>query len=145
MSQTYSCPTFEFLFPDGWEVAESQSREGLTVNLQSPYSMFVFVNCYNREMKPEALADQALKTMAEEYDELDSVPISESIAGRPAVGHDVNFFSLDLTNTCWIRTFNSGRHSILIFAQANDLDLQQSELAFRGICASLKLNTDRAG
>ena len=29
----------------------------------------------------------------------------ETLAGMPAVGYDVDFFALDLTNTCWIRSF----------------------------------------
>ena len=37
----------------------------------------------------------------------------DSVAGQPAVGHDVRFFSLDLTNTCWIRSFYGGRGTVL--------------------------------
>ena len=140
MSLSYHNKLFEFLYPDGWALDEARTGEGFTVSLQSPYSMFVLVSYYDAVLDPKKLADQALETMTEEYDELDSVPISVSIAKLPAVGHDVNFFSLDLTNTCWIRAFISGSHSVLIFAQTSDLDLERGELAFRGICASLKFS-----
>lgn len=145
MSQLYKNATLEFLYPDGWRLDESQSEEGTTASLQSPYSMFVLVSCYDGKNKASELADQALQTMAEEYEELDSEVIRESIGSKPAVGHDVNFFSLDLTNTCWIRAFPAGDETVLIFAQTSDLDLERGALAFRAICASLKLGNAAAG
>lgn len=141
MNHTYQNPTIEFLYPEGWSVDESRTADGLTVSLQSPYSMFVFLNYYDDAMESQELADQALETMEQEYAELDADPISESIGGLPAVGYDVNFFSLDLTNSCWIRAISASDRTILIFAQTNDLDLEQGESAFRSICASLKIRT----
>ena len=70
---------------------------------------------------------------------MDSDPVAEKIADQAAVGHDVSFFSLDLTNTCWIRAFSAGDHSVLMFAQTSDMDLERGEQAFRGICTSLKI------
>ena len=31
-----------------------------------------------------------------------------------AVGHDINFFSLDLTNTCWTRSLYGDRGTLLV-------------------------------
>jgi hypothetical protein len=144
MSNAYHNAAIQFLYPENWELAESRNRDGLTLNLQSPYSMFLFLTYYDRAVDPSELADEALQTMSEEYPELDSDAVVQRIADQPAVGHDVSFFSLDLTNTCWIRAFSDGEHSVLIFAQTSDLDLERAELAFRGVCASLKLETTRA-
>jgi hypothetical protein len=85
------------------------------------------------------VADEALEAMRGEYPGLDLSPVSETIAGRPAVGFDVNFFSLDLTNTCWIRAFSSAGRTVLIFAQTNDLELEQGERGFRAVCESIDL------
>ena len=143
MSNSYHSAAIHFLYPDTWELNESRNRDGLTVNLQSPFSMFLFLNYYDRAVDPAELADEALRTMAEEYPELDSDPVAETIAGQPTVGHDVSFFSLDLTNTCWIRALSVGDHSVLIFAQTDDLDLDPAEQAFRGICSSLKIGPQK--
>ena len=144
MSNAYHSAAIHFVYPDNWELNEMRTRDGMAVNLQSPYSMFLFVNFYDKALPPEELVDEALQTMAQEYPELDSNAVAEMIADQPAVGHDVSFFSLDLTNTCWIRAFSSGEHAVLIFAQTNDLDLEQGEMAFRCICTSLKLSTTDA-
>lgn len=145
MGVAYRNQHLQFIYPDGWEVDETESSDGVTASVQSPASMFVFITSYGRPLAPAELADQALLTMREEYPDLDSTPTSETIAGQPAVGHDVNFFSMDLTNTCWIRAFSAGGRTVLIFAQTNDLELQASERAFRAICASLELNDGSAG
>jgi hypothetical protein len=137
----YQNAALEFLYPESWQLDESRTEDGLTISLQSPYSMFVFVNCYENPLEVQDVADQALETMLQEYAELDSEPVQEKIGELPAVGYDVNFFSLDLTNTCWIRAFSAGQRTVLIFAQTSDLDLDQAEMAFRGICASLKPGT----
>ena len=145
MSHAYHNTPIQFLYPENWQLNESRNRDGLTVSLQSSYSMFLFLNYYDRAVAPAELANEALQTMADEYPELDANPVAETIADQSAVGHDVSFFSLDLTNTCWIRAFSAGEHAVLIFAQTSDLDLERAEQAFRGVCASLKLDTTRAG
>ena len=139
MSTDYHNSEIRFTYPDGWEVVENSSENGVTVNLQSPGSMFLFLTLYDKEFEPEELANQALDAMREEYPELDSCPISETIADQPAIGHDVNFISLDLTNTCWIRAFSSIQRTVLIFAQTNDMELEADEQVFQSICASLRL------
>jgi hypothetical protein len=107
--------------------------------------MFLFVTIYDKPLPPEELVEQAVATMSEEYRDLDSSPVREFIADCPAVGRDINFFSLDLTNTCWVRAFSAGRRTVLIFAQTSDLDLESSEPAFQELCSTLELTGDRAG
>ena len=139
MNVVYDNSALRFAYPDDWELVETPSDDGLTISLQSPGSMFIFVTLYDRQVPPQRLADEALAAMREEYPDLDACPVSQTIADWPAIGHDVNFFSLDLTNTCWIRAFVSGRRSVLVFAQTNDLDLDGGDQFFRAICESMEL------
>jgi hypothetical protein len=137
--QVFEGNAFQFHYPEGWTLEQALTPEGLSITVQSPYSMFVLLNFYEKPVSPRELADEALASMSEEYPELDSERVSERLAAEPATGYDVSFFSLDLTNTCWIRAFSFDSHALLVFAQTSDLDLDRAELAFRGICASLKL------
>lgn len=145
MSLVYRNSHIRFSYPEGWQLDESRAEDGMTVNLQSPSSMFMFLTLTDSSMPPEDLAEQALATMREEYPELESSVVCETIAHVPAVGHDINFFSLDLTNSCWIRAFSSQRHTILIFAQASDLELELGESAFQALCGSIELANDAPG
>jgi hypothetical protein len=64
------------------------------------------------------------------------------VAGQPACGHDIRFFSFDLTNTCWTRSFYCGAGTVLLLWQANDLELERIEPVLKAIIASLKVADD---
>jgi len=66
----------------------------------------------------------------------------DNLAGQPAIGHDIRFISLDLTNTCWTRTFYSSEGTVLVLCQANDLELEQHEPVLRAICESLEVDQE---
>ena len=49
------------------------------------------------------------------------LPALELIGGQRAVGHDIEFLSLDMINSAAIRCFRTPRRTILIFGQWSDL------------------------
>ena len=130
MSQLYRNDSIKFRYPEGWELEEHEIEGGQTVSLQSPGSMFMLVSVYETDPSCQMIADQALDALRDEYPELESTPVSDIITQSPVVGYDVGFVALDFTNTCWIRAFMSQEQTILIFAQTNDMDLQDGHVAF---------------
>lgn len=85
------------------------------------------------------VADEALAALREDYPELDADPARETIAGQPAVGHNISFVSLDFINTCWTRAFRLPNRTVLILSQANDRELPQAQLVLRAISKSLAI------
>ena len=85
------------------------------------------------------MLDTALSALREDYPDLETEEAVEQIAGYRARGYDVQFFSLDLSNSCWIRSFRTPQQTVLILAQANDLELAETEPVLRAIRASLQL------
>ena len=71
-----------------------------------------------------------------------TIPQVDTLAGQMAVGHDIQFFSLDLTNTCWTRSIDSAAGVVLVLCQTNDLELEQYEPVLRAICASLTVEEE---
>jgi len=63
----------------------------------------------------------------------------DSVAGQPAVGHDIQFFSLDLTNTCCLRSFTCRAGTILLLWQFTDLDAEQLDPVLKAIVASWRV------
>jgi|ERR1043165_500374 hypothetical protein len=128
-----------FQYPENWELTQEESETGWTVSVQSPDTAF-FLLTYDRDM-PELgeMAEAALEALREEYPELEADETVESLAGQPAMGHNIRFFSLDLTNTCCTRCFYSESATILVMWQANDLELDRMEMVLRAICASLRV------
>jgi hypothetical protein len=131
-----------FQYPDNWKLEREDSDTGWTVSLQSPGTAFVMV-CLREDLpSTDELAEAALDALREEYPELEADDRTESIAGQPAVGHDIRFFSLDLTNTCWTRSFYTPGGTVLVMCQTSDLDLEKNEPVLRAICASLEVEDE---
>jgi hypothetical protein len=131
-----------FRYPENWTLEREDSETGWTVSLQSPGTAFMMV-CLREDMPSnDQLAEAALETLREDYPELEAEDCVESVAGQPAVGHDIRFFSLDLTNTCWTRSFYTDQGTVLLLCQTNDLELEESEPVLRAICASLEVDDE---
>jgi len=132
----------QFLYPENWELQREDSEGGWTISLQSPETAFLVVSLDTGMPEIESMANAALDVLKEEYENLDAEECVESVAGQPAFGHDIRFFSLDLTNTCWIRSFYSSLGTVLVMWQINDFELTKHEKVLRAICASIKIEQD---
>ncbi len=106
--------------------------------MQSPETAFLIVTFDADAPDIARMADSALDSLRAEYPGLEAEPKVESIAGQPAVGHDVRFFSFDLTNTAGIRAFRAEDGTVLVLWQFNDLEQDRSEPVLKAICASIQ-------
>jgi hypothetical protein len=129
-----------FEYPLDWELDVGEDGGGrLTVNLQAPNGLdFAFVQIDDDQAEPGELADEALEAMRAEYPALDAIPARETIAGREAVGYDIDFFSLDVPNMCGIRSFRTSKRTILIFVQWSELLEDAAGEAFRILRRSIE-------
>lgn len=140
MPATFVEEGVRFSYPENWALTREENPSGWTVTLQSPGTAFLMVT-FDRDMpETEAMIDTALEAMQAEYAGLEFEPATESIAGQPAIGHDIRFFSFDLTNTCGTRSFYSDAGAILLFWQTNDLELEHVEMVLNAVRASFRLD-----
>ena len=128
-----------FHYPDDWRLTTDQADGGWTVSVQSPETAFFLVTL--DEQMPEAalVAQTVLEALQADYPGLEADEVVESVCGLPALGHDIRFFSLDLTNTCGTRAFRADTGTVLVMWQANDLELDEAGPVFRAMRASLKV------
>lgn len=140
MPATFDEEGLRFSYPENWQLSRDENPTGWTVTLQSPATAFLMITL-DRDM-PEAdlMIETALDAMKGEYDSLEFEPVAESISGQPAVGHDMRFFSFDLTNTCGTRSFYSEAGTILLFWQTSDLELEILELVLQAVRASMRVD-----
>jgi hypothetical protein len=131
-----------FRYPEGWRLEREDSDGGWTVSLESPGTAFLVLSCDRNRPTPAEVAQTALEALRSEYPGLEADARVESLAGQMAVGHDINFISLDLTNTCWTRSLDSGAGTLLIMCQANDLELDSYGPVLRAICSSLAVEDE---
>ena len=128
-----------FSYPENWHLEEGQTEQGWSVTVQSPGTAFLLVNIQADRPSVQQVLDTALAALREDYADLEADTATERIAGRSARGHDIQFFSLDLVNSCWIRSFRAGDRTILILCQTNDLELETAEPVLRAIRASMEV------
>jgi hypothetical protein len=131
-----------FKYPSNWQLEREENEAGWTVSLQSPDTAFLTLSLREDMPSVDQLAETALGALREEYPDLEADDCVDSLAGQPAVGHDIRFFSFDLTNTCWTRSFYSSRGTVLVLCQVNDLELDTNEPLLRAICASIQVDDE---
>ena len=131
-----------FRYPENWRLEREESETGWTVSLQSPQTTFVVVSCDGSMPSAEDVAQITLEALQSEYPGLEADPAVDTLAGQMAVGHDIRFFSFDLTNTCWTRSLYAGAGTLLLLCQSNDLELEEYEPVMRAICSSLEVEQD---
>ena len=131
-----------FQYPENWQLERQDTDHGWTVAVQSPQTAFLLVSFDGAMPDADQMPDSALEVLRTEYPDLEAEACLESVAGQPAVGHNIRFISLDLTNTCWSRSFVADLGTVHLFWQANDLELATLEPVLRAICTSLKLTED---
>ena len=140
MATTYDDLGVRFRYPDGWQVEVSDDGGSVTtVAIQSPTGpAFALVTIDDSRPDPNEVADGSLDVMREEYPVLDAEAARETIGGHPAVGHDIEFFSLDVANACAIRCFRTDRRTVLVFGQWSDLEGAEAEDAVAALRRSFE-------
>ena len=128
-----------FEYPEGWEIEVTDDGPRTTAAVQSPSGLaFAMVTVDDEGPAPSELVDEALAALKGEYPTLDASPALEEIDGRKAVGHDVEFVSLDLSNACALRAFRTPRRTVFVLAQWSDLEGEDAEDALRALRLSIE-------
>jgi hypothetical protein len=129
-----------FLYPENWRVDREDNADGWTVSVQSPQTAFMVLTVNEELPGTDEMLAAALEAMRADYPDLEAEDCVDSVAGLPAVGHDIRFTSLDLTNTCWTRSFHASAGTVLLLCQCNDLENEIHEKVLRAMCASLQVD-----
>jgi hypothetical protein len=139
MSKHFQEDGVSFAYPESWHLEREEAEGGWTVVVQSPGTAFLTVTLDTNTPPTEEVAETVLEALRSDYPGLEARPCVETLAGQMAVGHDIEFFSFDLTNTCWTRSLYTDAGTLLVLCQTNDLELEEYEPVLRAICASLKV------
>lgn len=139
MIQTFERSGIRFKYPTNWQVETEDVGDGWTVTLQSPETAFVLVSLRPDAATAAQVADEALAALRVEYPDLDAEPALDDLAGQPAVGHDVDFLTLDTTILCRTRCIETTAGPLLVMGQTSEIDREQNEPVLRAIFVSLQL------
>lgn len=127
------------LYPDRWKVELEPADDGWTATVQSPGTAFLVLRLDAGLPTCEEVIDAALEALRAEYKDVEAEPALETIAGELAVGHDLDFISLDVPTACWTRSFYGPGGTVLMLSQVSDLDAEAYEPALEAMRASLEV------
>jgi hypothetical protein len=142
MSKSFREDGISFRYPENWTLEREDGDGGWTVSVQSPDTAFMVLSCDSSMPGTEDVAETTLEALRDEYPGLEAVPAVETIADRMAIGHDIQFISFDLTNTCWTRCFDTDVGTVLVMCQSNDMEMDANGPVLKAICASLQVEGD---
>lgn len=131
-----------FRYPEEWSLDEDVTVDGWTATVQSPGTAFLLISLRPDADDPAQVADQALEALKGDYPELDATDVTETIAGRLAIGYDVDFVALDTTVACRIRALDSDGGPLLILTQCGEMDRAKHEPALKAIVTSLEITEE---
>jgi hypothetical protein len=131
-----------FCYPDDWRLERESGAEGWTVSIQSPGTAFAMIRLDRDMPTTEEVAVTALEALKDDYPDLEAESAIDMLAGEMAIGHDIQFFSLDFAATCRTRSFYGPAGTVLVMCQVSDIDQETYEPALRGICASMRAEAD---
>jgi len=143
MPATFDNLGIRFEYPENWsvEIQEDLSASSQVV-VSSPHTAFWQLSIHPPDTKLEPLFDEALAALRSVYQDLDVEPTDEILEGHLIEGYTVNFFSLDLTTTCWIRGIETPEFNFLLISQAEDREFEQVHLVFEAMLASVLRNQE---
>jgi hypothetical protein len=121
-NEIYEDRGIRFEYPADWKLEVTDDGPTTTVDVQHPSGIaFLLVRTDVSCPDPDEEADLVLDAMRDEYPELDAVPVAETMHEQFVTGHDIEFFSLDISNWACIRCFQTPRRTVVAFGQWSDL------------------------
>jgi len=140
MPSVFDALGIRFQYPDNWSIDQISEGQGEQVIVSSPETAFWHLSKHPRDMELETLFDEALSTLRSVYQEMEVEPADEVVDEHELRGFDVRFYCLDLTNTSWLRGFQTPRATYLLICQAEDRELNRAGPVFRAMLASVLRN-----
>ena len=137
--KTFQRDGLRFEYPVHWLIEVADDDVAWNVQVKSPQTAFFLLSVRPDISDAGELANLTLEVLQTDYKDLDFVEVIESLAGQPAIGHDIDFISVDITSFTMTRCLNGPTGSVLCLAQTTDYDREFHEPILRAIFASLTM------
>ena len=140
MPSVFEQSGLRFEYPDNWTIDQATAEQVEQIVVSSPNTGFWHLTKYAVGTELEPLFDEALAALRTEYPDMETEPAANELEAQLLSGFDVNFICLDLTNTCWLRGFQTSGATYLLMCQAEDREFAQVSPVFQAMLASLLRN-----
>jgi hypothetical protein len=141
--RTFERDGIRFQYPTNWTLeSEEDADGGWSATVQSLETAFLLITLRPDADNAAELADQTFDALKTEYKELDAANAVGSFAGQLAIGHDIDFLTLDTAITCWTRCVQTLAGPLLVMCQVSEYERERHEPVLRAMCASLSIEEE---
>ena len=139
MLKVFTRSGIAFQYPGSWTLETEEDGDAWTAAFNSQGTAFLIASLRPGPVSPTQITDEALDVMKAEYKELDAEPVVESVGGLPAVGHNIDFLTLDTSINAWSRCVSTTEGNLLIFGQVSELDRHDYETVLKAMLQSVTI------
>lgn len=140
--KSFNRGSVHFQYPSNWTIEREEDGGAWTATVQSPGTAFAVLTLQPDAETPFALAEQTLAALKAEYAGLEADEAVEPVAGFPAVGHDIEFLTLDTTTSAFTRCLDTADGPLLLMAQTGGYDRAEHWPLLLAIKQSLVLDEE---
>jgi hypothetical protein len=127
-------------YPGDWQLQTEPNEDlGWTITINSPDIAFFLLSYLPDVSEPSQVVDEAVGSVRADYPQVEAEPVTGTIAGLPAVGYDLDFFTVDQVAFANIRSICTGSGCLLILLQSTDQDRDWNEPILQEIMQSIRV------
>jgi len=140
--KTFTRAGISFKYPADWAVERDESGGGWTATVQSKGTAFFMLSLQPDAEVPIRLAEETLAALKAEYPGVEADEVVEPVAGLPAVGHDLEFLTLDTTTSAFTRCLDTLDGPLLAMGQTGGYDYAEHWPVLLAIKETLKVEEE---
>lgn len=141
MTAVYHKHGARFQYPRSWSLSEEQAEQEVCITVSSPETAFWSLTLFFDGPSPEDVAETVVQAFQDEYEELDIYPEVASVGPHQAVALNLEFMTLDLMNSAFVRVCRTDQFTAVILYQGTDRELAESLDVLEAISTSLELES----
>lgn len=144
MDQVFTGLGLQFRYPAEWEISEEIGEQEACLTVSSSSTAFWSVTVIRGRPEPAEVMRAVVLAYEDEYEDLDLIESEIETPLRIVYEMEIDFVCFELTNTAFMRAFQTDSFTVLILYQFNDDEQDSQEQVLQQITDSLICESDLA-
>ncbi len=139
MTAVYDKLGLKFMYPENWKLTDSADDSvphEITVDSPDGAAMWS-VHVYSEDSQPDDLLQQTIDSLSATYPDLERSKVDTTNVEKSSEGVEALFYCLDFLVRVRLQVFETDRHRVLAWYQAEDREFDKLELVFQAMTTSL--------
>jgi len=131
----------QFLYPDIWELDETEDADAVIVTISSDGTCFWAIHILGNCPPPPQVVDSCVEAFKEEYDDAEASVVDSRLAEMPAYARDMEFSCYELMNTASLQSVRTADFTLLVLWQGTDHELSEYRHVLEFMTSSVRADS----